>query len=57
MASPHVAATVALRLFLHPAETPAQLETLIESTATPLPFDPTLVGAGLVNAASVTSAP
>ncbi len=57
MASPHVAGTVALRLFLRPTETPLQLETLLESGASPLPFDATLVGAGLVNSLNVVSAP
>jgi subtilisin family serine protease len=57
MAAPHVAGTVALRLFLKPGETPSQIETILEANTDPLPLDPKLVGAGLVNALKVVSAP
>lgn len=57
MASPHVAATAALRLFIKPGTSPSQMRIDIQSTASPLPFDTTLVGAGLVNAHSVVTAP
>lgn len=57
MASPHVAGVVALRLALHPAQSPQSIELLLESTADVLPFDATQVGAGLVNALNVVSAP
>lgn len=53
MSSPHVAGVVALRLLLHPEETPAQIELILENNFDALPFDPTLVGAGLVNAYKV----
>ncbi len=54
MASPHVAGVVALRLFLHPGESPSQIESVFESNTDPLPVtDPNLVGAGLVNAFKV----
>jgi len=45
-----------LRLFLRPGETPAQIETILEANTDSLPFDPTLVGAGLVNALKVVTA-
>lgn len=54
MSSPHVAGVVALRLFSH-AESPAQIETILESQAVSLPFDANLVGAGLVNANKVVA--
>lgn len=50
MAAPHVTGVVALRLFLHPGESPNQMESVIKGTATYLPFDVTWVGAGLINA-------
>lgn len=50
MSSPHVAGAVALRLALYPNESPAEVELKLESAADYLPFDPTWVGAGLVNA-------
>jgi subtilisin family serine protease len=57
MSAPHVTGTVALRLFLRPGETPATIESVLEANTDPLPFDPTLVGAGLVNAYNVATAP
>lgn len=58
MAAPHVTGTVALRLFLHPYETPLQIETILEANTDPLPVsDPNLVGAGLVDAYKVVTAP
>ena len=56
MATPHVAGAVALRLFTHPGESFANMYSDIQSTATPLPWGSTLVGAGLVNA-QLLSAP
>ena len=57
MASPHVAGVVALRLALYPGQSPQSIESLLEATADILPFDATLVGAGLVNALAVVAAP
>lgn len=57
MAAPHVTGTVALRLEDHPGENPATIEIVLGSNTDSLPFDPTLVGAGLVNADKVVSAP
>jgi subtilisin len=57
MASPHVAGTVALREQLHPGQSPAVIKSLLESTATPLTYSPTVVGAGLVNAYNFVTAP
>lgn len=51
MSAPHVTGAVALRLFLHPNETPDQIEAVLETNTDPLPIaDPNIVGAGLVNA-------
>jgi subtilisin family serine protease len=50
MSTPHVTGVVALRLQNHPNESPSTLESVLETTATSLPFDSTVVGAGLVNA-------
>lgn len=55
MSAPHVTGTVALRLYLHPGETPLQIESVLETNTDHLSFDPTLVGAGLVNAYNVVS--
>ena len=57
MASPHVAGVAALRLFLKPGTSPGQIRSEIMTNADPLPFDPTWVGAGLVNAYKVVTAP
>ena len=57
MASPHVAGVVALRLALHPGQSPQSIESLLEATSDILTFDATMVGAGLVNAAAAASAP
>lgn len=57
MSAPHLTGTVALRLFLKPGESPSQIEALLEAKTDPLPLDPTLVGAGLVNAYQVVTAP
>ena len=59
MASPHVAAVVALRLALHPGETASQVKQVLEATARdlgPAGWDPRS-GAGLVDAAAAVSAP
>ena len=50
MSTPHVTGVVALRLQNHPEEGPSNLENILETTTTSLPFDATIVGAGLVNA-------
>jgi len=57
MASPHVAGVSALRLFVKPGTSPDQIRNEIITNADPLPFDPTLVGADLVNAYKVVTAP
>lgn len=57
MASPHVAGTVALRKALGSSESPTQVKTVLQTNTDPLPFDTTLVGAGLVNAYKVVTAP
>lgn len=58
MSAPHVTGTVALRLFLKPGETPTQIENILEANTDSLPIsDPTIVGAGQVNAQKVVSAP
>jgi subtilisin family serine protease len=56
MSAPHVTGVVALRLARAAAD-PSSLESLLEGNSDPLPFDPTLVGAGLVNAYKVVTAP
>lgn len=64
MASPHVAGVVALMQSAavgagKPALTPAQVKTLLRTTATPLPVTPpisTPMGSGIVNAASAVAA-
>lgn len=57
MATPHVTGVVALRLFLKPGESPSQIESILKSNSDPLPFDPAIVGSGLINAVKVISAP
>jgi len=57
MAAPHVTGVVALRLEDHPGETLTAIENILESNTDSLPFDPTLVGAGLVDAYKVVTAP
>lgn len=57
MSAPHVAGVVALRLEDHHGETPAMIKTILQTTADPLPFDATWVGAGLVNAYQAVLAP
>lgn len=57
MSSPHVAGTVALRLYLRPAENFSQISSVLKNNTTALLYDPLLVGAGLVNAFKVVSAP
>lgn len=57
MAAPHVTGAVALRLYLYPAQTPSEIRTKLQSTATSLGLDPTLVGAGLVDAYNLVTAP
>ena len=66
MSAPHVAGVVALMLEANPALTPAQVRSILASTATPMPSCPVAhCGAGYVNAlaavraslAAVNSAP
>lgn len=57
MSAPHVTGVVALRLEDHPEESPSMVKSALISTADSLPYGPTLVGAGLVNALAVVSAP
>jgi len=57
MSAPHVTGVVALRLFLKPGESPAQIETILENNTDSLSLDPTLVGAGLVNAYKAVVSP
>jgi len=57
MATPHVTGVAALRLVIKPGESPTQMRSDMQTTADPLPFGPTLVGAGLVNAYKVVTAP
>lgn len=57
MAAPHVAGVVALRLEDHPGDNPSIMELILEANTDSLPFDPTMVGAGLVNAYKVVTAP
>lgn len=56
MAAPHVAGAVALRISLYPSESPSKIKSLLQSTATPLGFDPSLVGTGLVDAFRLVTA-
>jgi len=58
MSAPHVTGSVALRLYLRPTETPNQIENILETNINPLPItDPVVVGAGLLDAFKVVSAP
>lgn len=57
MAAPHVTGVVALRLSLHPGESPIQIETILESNTDHIPYNETIVGAGLVNALKSVSVP
>lgn len=56
MATPHVSGVLSLMLSIDPSLTPAQLLTILQSTATPFPFGSTcttgICGAGIVDAAS-----
>lgn len=58
MATPHVAGVVALvQQVSDPARTPAQLEALIKTTATPFPLTPDReIGTGIVNAQAAVAA-
>jgi serine protease len=58
MAAPHVAGVVALiQSVSNPAKTPAQIEALIKSTASPFPSTPSqTIGAGIVNAKAAVDA-
>ena len=50
MAAPHVAGVVALMLDANPALTPLQIKTMLQATATPMPYAAWEVGAGYVDA-------
>ncbi len=58
MATPHVAGVVALvQAVSNPAKTPAQVEALLKSTATPFPSTPDKpIGVGIVNAQAAVAA-
>ena len=60
MATPHVVGVVSLMLSVNPSLTPAQVTTMLQSTATPFPAGSTcttsLCGAGIVNAAAAVAA-
>ncbi|BDU15712.1 S8 family serine peptidase [Lysobacter auxotrophicus] len=58
MAAPHVAGVVALIQSVSPTpKTPAQIEALLKSTATPFPATPSMpIGAGIVNARAAVEA-
>ncbi|HUE83181.1 MAG TPA: S8 family serine peptidase [Pyrinomonadaceae bacterium] len=49
-ASPHVAGVVALMLEANPVLTPAEVVTILRETATPMPYEQRVVGAGYVDA-------
>ncbi|MGH9346797.1 MAG: S8 family serine peptidase [Vicinamibacterales bacterium] len=49
-ATPHVTGVVALMLEVNPALSPDEVVTLLRQTATPMPFDERVVGAGYVDA-------
>ena len=55
--APHVTGAVALRLETHPGEDPDSMRGVLKDNADFLLFDSTWVGAGLVNAYKVISAP
>ena len=60
MATPHVVGVVSLMLSVKPSLTPAQVTTMLQSTATPFPAGSScttsLCGAGIVNAAAAVAA-
>ena len=60
MATPHVVGVVSLMLSVNPSLTPAQVTTMLQSTATPFPAGSTcttsLCGTGIVNAATAVAA-
>ena len=60
MATPHVVGVVSLMLSVNPSLTPAQVTTMLQSTATPFPAGSTcttsLCGAGIANAAAAVAA-
>ena len=60
MATPHVVGVVSLMLSVNPSLTPAQVTTMLQSTATPFPAGSTcttsLCGTGIVNAATAVTA-
>ncbi len=49
-ACPHVAGVVALMLEANPELTPAEVVTILRQTATPMPYEERVVGAGYVDA-------
>ncbi|MGQ0761312.1 MAG: S8 family serine peptidase [Acidobacteriota bacterium] len=49
-ACPHVAGVIALMLEANPQLTPAEVVTILRQTATPMPFEERVVGAGYVDA-------
>jgi len=57
MSAPHVAGVVALRLEDHPNASSPEIGAVLKDNATSLPFSAELIGAGLVDALEVVSAP
>ena len=57
MSAPHVAGVVALRLEGHLDTDLSEMEAILKDNATLLPFSAELIGAGLVDALKVVSAP
>jgi subtilisin family serine protease len=49
-AAPHVSGVVALMIEANPALTPDEVVTILRGTATPMPYEPRIVGAGYVDA-------
>jgi serine protease AprX len=56
MATPHIAGVVALMLQANPSLTPDQVRTVLQSTATAMPYAPHEAGAGYVNALAAVTA-
>src|SRR6185503_4310415 len=49
-AAPHVTGVVALMMEANPELTPDEVVTILRGTATPMPYEPRVVGAGYVDA-------
>jgi serine protease AprX len=55
MAAPHVAGVTAMMLDLNPALAPLQVKSILQQSASPLPYQPFEVGNGLVDAYAAVS--